>query len=50
MICAPHPNPNPNPNPNPLPKGARGPFELVFDFVNNNKGSFRSLVRLRFSH
>ncbi|EFV9207425.1 DUF853 domain-containing protein [Shigella flexneri] len=42
VICAPHPNP--------LPKGARGPFELVFDFVNNNKGSFRSLVRLRFSH
>ncbi len=42
VICAPHSNP--------LPKGARGPFELVFDFVNNNKGSFRSLVRLRFSH
>ncbi|VFS34600.1 ATPase [Escherichia coli] len=41
-VCAPHPNP--------LPKGARGPIELVFDFINNVKGSFRSLAWLRFSH
>lgn len=41
-VCAPHPNP--------LPKGARGPIELVFDFINNVKGSFRSLAWLRFFH
>ncbi|KUS93945.1 hypothetical protein AWE78_21870 [Escherichia coli] len=41
-VCAPHPNP--------LPKGARGPIELVFDFISNVKGSFRSLAWLRFSH
>ena len=39
-----------SPHPNPLPKGARGPIELVFDFINNVKGSFRSLAWLRFSH
>ncbi|KEK75489.1 hypothetical protein AC07_3727 [Escherichia coli 3-475-03_S3_C1] len=38
------------PPPPPPPPGARGPIELVFDFINNVKGSFRSLAWLRFSH
>lgn len=40
VICAPHLTLS--------PKG-RGPFELVFDFVNNNKGAFAPLLDTIFS-